>query len=235
MSDGVRYTFIGANNEDDLTHVSGRELVPILKEIGAKTGIEIGVDEAPTSWFFLKNRPDLKLYGVDPYQGYQDWYPGGFISQHQQDEKYINMQRRTEEFGDRWKHYRLTSDDAVRLFDDNAYDFIFIDGNHTYDATKKDFENAVKSLIPCLAEKPTNGEFWCLLGDIYYCLKDYERAKSFYENAKILGSRRLNDDDYPMEISKYKEYPEKLIKSCDAIKQSCSIYSGKVHSRLISE
>jgi len=100
---------------------------------------------------------------------------------------------------------------------------------------KKDFENAVKSLIPCLAEKPTNGEFWCLLGDIYYCLKDYERAKSFYENAKILGSRRLNDDDYPMEISKYKEYPEKLIKSCDAIKQSCSIYSGKVHSRLISE
>ena len=94
--------------------ISGKDILPLLENVKNPVGIEIGVDEAPTSWFFLKNRPDLKLYGVDPYQGYQDWYPGGFISQAQQDSKYINMQRRTEEFGDRWKHYRLTSDEIGR-------------------------------------------------------------------------------------------------------------------------
>lgn len=94
---------------------------------------------------------------------------------------------------------------------------------------KKDFENAIKSIIPCIAKKPTSSEFWCLLADIYYATRDYNKAKIFYENAIILGSRRLIEDDYPMEISKYKEYPEKMIAACDAIKQSSKIYSGKVH------
>ena len=108
----VTYNFVEPLKDPEW--ISGKDVLPLLKDFKDPVGIEIGVDEAPTSWFFLKNRPDLKLYGVDPYQGYQDWYPGGFISQAQQDSKYINMQRRTEEFGDRWKHYRLTSDEIGR-------------------------------------------------------------------------------------------------------------------------
>ena len=140
----VTYNFVEPLKDPEW--ISGKDILPLLENVKNPVGIEIGVDEAPTSWFFLKNRPDLKLYGVDPFQGYQDWYPGGFISQGQQDEKYINMQRRTEEFGDRWKHYRLTSDDAVRLFDDNAYDFIFIDGLHTYEQLTKDCANYYRKL-----------------------------------------------------------------------------------------
>lgn len=136
---GVTYTIV--EPLQDPQWISGKDILPLLANFKNPVGIEIGVDEAPTSWFFLKNRPDLKLYGVDPYQGYQDWYPGGYISQGQQDEKYNNMKRRTEEFGDRWKHYRLTSDDAVRLFDDDAFDFIFIDGLHEYEQVLKDCQN----------------------------------------------------------------------------------------------
>jgi tetratricopeptide (TPR) repeat protein len=67
-------------------------------------------------------------------------------------------------------------------------------------------------------------EFWCLLGDCYYAIKDYEKSKSFYENALILGNKRLKNDGWPLEISKYKDYPQKMIESCDKIKSSLIFY-----------
>jgi len=95
---------------------------------------------------------------------------------------------------------------------------------------KKDYQHAIQSLLPCLAKKPTMAEFWCLLGDVYYAIKDYDRAKTFYENAMFLGSRRLKDDGWPLEISKYKEYPQKMIEGCDKIKQSLKFYGSRVPS-----
>lgn len=91
---------------------------------------------------------------------------------------------------------------------------------------EKNYQEAIQHLLPCLAERPLMAEFWCLLGDVYYTINQSEKARCFYENAAILGSRRLRDDDWPLEISKYKEYPEKMIEACDKIKQSSRIYFG---------
>lgn len=90
---------------------------------------------------------------------------------------------------------------------------------------KRNYQEAVRSLLVCLGKKPTMAEFWCLLADVYYQIKDYDRAKVFYENGMILGSRRLKDDGWPMEISKYKEYPQKMIEVCDKIRQSSRLYA----------
>jgi tetratricopeptide (TPR) repeat protein len=81
----------------------------------------------------------------------------------------------------------------------------------------KDQRKALELLMYCFAEKPLMAEFWCLLGDIYYEADEYGKAKCFYENAKILGSRRLNSDEWPFDISKYKDYPDKMIASCDEV------------------
>ena len=81
----------------------------------------------------------------------------------------------------------------------------------------KDQKKALELLMYCFAKKPLMAEFWCLLGDIYYETDEYSKAKCFYENAKILGSRRLNSDEWPFDISKYKDYPNKMIASCDEI------------------
>lgn len=79
-------------------------------------------------------------------------------------------------------------------------------------------EVALQRCIACLAVKPTMAEFWCLLGDIHYhLLHDFKKAADFYENAIVLGSRRLSDDDWPMEISKYRDYPMKMAESCRSI------------------
>lgn len=92
---------------------------------------------------------------------------------------------------------------------------------------KKNYNIAIKSIIKCIAKKPTMSEFWCLLADIYYALNEYDKAISFYENAILLGNKRLQSDDWPLEISKYKEYPNKMIQGCIKNKQSLRMYKSK--------
>lgn len=75
-------------------------------------------------------------------------------------------------------------------------------------------ELAVRNIIPCIALKPLMAEFWCLIGDIYYKINEYKRAILYYENATILGKRRLQADEWPVEIIKYKQYPLEMIENC---------------------
>jgi tetratricopeptide (TPR) repeat protein len=80
-----------------------------------------------------------------------------------------------------------------------------------------DYREAVRDAISCLAARPLMAEFWCLLADTYYARRQYETARVFYHNALVLGGRRLRTDDWPLEIPKYKQYPEKMLAACDAI------------------
>jgi hypothetical protein len=89
---------------------------------------------------------------------------------------------------------------------------------------KKDAKKAIQYILPCLAKKPSMAEFWCLAADIYYLAKEYEKAQELYENAILCGSQRLRIDDYPLEISKYKEYPEKMVEACKNIIRSSKFY-----------
>jgi tetratricopeptide (TPR) repeat protein len=96
----------------------------------------------------------------------------------------------------------------------------------SYVSSEKDYKSAVSSILQCIAEKPLMAEFWCLLGDIYYATNEYKKAICFYENAMILGSKRLHSDNWPMEISKYKEYPNKMIDACRIATSSLQVYTG---------
>lgn len=83
-----------------------------------------------------------------------------------------------------------------------------------YFYNKKDFKNSIQNLIFCLEKNPTIAEFWCLLGDINFELKNYKKSYYFYDNALIFGKCRSNDDDLPIEINKYKDYPIKMKNIC---------------------
>lgn len=76
---------------------------------------------------------------------------------------------------------------------------------------KKSPREAITNLLICLSLKPLMAEFWCLLGDVYYfLLKEFDKAYRFYNNAIILGSqRKYLIDSYPIQLSKYKDYPQK--------------------------
>lgn len=74
-----------------------------------------------------------------------------------------------------------------------------------------------KSLInvsSCLAENFLMAEFWCLIGDIHVVIGDVEKAMGFYRNAIIFGEQRPKEDMYPIELAKYREYPERKLSAC---------------------
>lgn len=84
---------------------------------------------------------------------------------------------------------------------------------------------SIKYILECISVRPLMSEFWCLLGDVYYKDNKYEKAKSFYENAIILGKERLKDE-WPVEIPKYKDYPKKMIESCQNIVNNSKTFGG---------
>jgi len=86
-----------------------------------------------------------------------------------------------------------------------------------------DARAAMKQIVECLIVKPLSAECWCLLGDVFYHLsRDYKKAVQFYKNALLLGSCRLKEETMPMEISKYQEYPRKMIAACKSVLESGS-------------
>lgn len=89
---------------------------------------------------------------------------------------------------------------------------------------KKAYDRASKLIVECLIANPLMAEYWCLLGDIYYSLDIFEKSMHFYENAMILGSRRLKDDDYPFHVEKYKKHPMQMMESCKKIISTSKVY-----------
>lgn len=103
----------------------------ILNNFNLKTGIEIGVAFGGHAEAILKNTNVEKLYGVDPYEhtiGYNDPmnYP-----QIEFDELYKLTLKRLSKFGNRYKHIRKYSCEAVDLVPDES-DFVYIDADHSY-------------------------------------------------------------------------------------------------------
>ena len=88
-------------------------------------------------------------------------------------------------------------------------------------------QDAAKHILTCLSFCPSFSEFWCLLGDIMYKQGKYEKAKHMYKNATIIGQRRLGDDDYPVEIAKYKDYPSAMINNINTIKEKIGVVVQK--------
>jgi len=102
--------------------------------------------------------------------------------------------------------------------------------NHYYFAmvqlmNLKKVKPTLQNLSICLSAKPLMAEFWCLAGDVHYHLtRKFNVAKDLYENAILLGAKRLRSDNCPMDLTKYKTYPNKMIDSCNKIMQSKSVY-----------
>ena len=111
------------------------------------------------------------------------------------------------------EHYMFLEQKPTKSNIINRYYYSLIQIYH-----KKNIKPALQNINICISVQPLMAEFWCLIGDIYYHMYNkFTTAKDFYQNAIFLGSHRMNNDNYPMDISKYKEYPEKMINSCDEI------------------
>jgi len=91
--------------------ITRKILVSYFNEWGFKYGVEVGVSKGNFSAHMLKNINGLNLIGIDPYDTRSlerfSFYNFSLITQ--------------------------SSEEAVDLIEDNSLDFVYIDGNHTFD------------------------------------------------------------------------------------------------------
>jgi len=108
-------------------------------ELDFQVGAEIGIESGKYSAVLLYENPFLKLHLIDPlvpYQGYRE-----HVSKEKMDGFYnevLKVKEHWEEFGREVVIHRKFSLDAVKDFDDESLDFVYIDGNHDFQNTTND-------------------------------------------------------------------------------------------------
>lgn len=111
------------------------ELARLFNELGYKVGAEIGVAEANYSVVLLQEIPDLRLYCVDTWQPYKGNSRGG--GEQKQSGNFEITKGKLSSFPNA-KMIRKFSMDAVRDFEDESLDFVYIDANHDFDYVMED-------------------------------------------------------------------------------------------------
>lgn len=111
-------------------------------------GVEIGVHRGGLSAELLRAFPNLFLYLIDPWQVYEDRHHPyrksrdkcSRFTAEQQENNYRTAVAVTAEFADRRGILRMTSLEAAAsgLIEDGSLDFVFVDGDHSYEAVKAD-------------------------------------------------------------------------------------------------
>lgn len=163
--------------------VSTRGLAPYIKRLGDDVvGIEIGTCRAESTAFLLEKCPNIqRIFTIDPYKAYEDWT--GEINQEVIDKFMMIAEENLKPYGDRVRMIRETSSQAANNFTDTLVDFIFVDGDHSYEATLADCEAYYPFLKP--------GGF--------FCGHDYSSIQAVYD--AVTHFRDKNGITAPINLS----------------------------------
>lgn len=128
----IREKFNIRRRRDNLPHGSGRNynrnhLAELLSELNFNVGAEVGVRRGRYSMYLCKCNPNLMLYCIDPWSP----YAGRRYTAERQDGIYREAVKNLTPYNT--KIIRKTSMEALKDFDDESLDFVYIDGNHEFD------------------------------------------------------------------------------------------------------
>ena len=135
-----KYIIIG-ENPGVLKGVNRQELYKLFAELGYTNGCEVGVEKGKNAQDMFECIPNLKLYAVDPYKQHPKYSSAAanyvrIWSQHYLD----GVKRQAQK---RMKNRNAViiekfSEDAIKDIADNSLDFVYIDGDHSYDFVMQD-------------------------------------------------------------------------------------------------
>src|SRR3990167_166244 len=117
---------IGPEGVIEIADTGRDDLAKFMTE-DATVGVEVGVAFGGYSDVLMKSNPDMKLYGVDSYttyKGYKDYALNSTMRKLKEDAHALL---------DKYPNYTFVekfSMDAVKDFEDESLDFVYIDANH---------------------------------------------------------------------------------------------------------
>ncbi|QQG47692.1 MAG: class I SAM-dependent methyltransferase [Candidatus Woesebacteria bacterium] len=176
---------------------SRNELPEFFKQLGFKTGAEIGVFTGRN--LVLYCHAGLTMYGIDPWASYQ-----GYRAPRRLEDMYLTTIKRIAQYSN-CSIIRKTSMDALLDIQNNSLDFVYIDANHTfgyvamdlmkwYDKVKSGGIIAGHDYHKVIGSK-TNGSH---TNDVTFIIEAFVKAKNI-TNWYILGreksitGRRVDD------------------------------------------
>jgi hypothetical protein len=119
----------------EIPNIGRNGLADLFHELSFKTGVEVGVRDGEYSEILCKANPDVKLYGVDPYEyhkGYRD-----ITRQSTFDRNWNIAHDRLRPFS-KYEFIRDYSDNVVHDFADSTLDFVYLDGDHCFESITND-------------------------------------------------------------------------------------------------
>lgn len=121
----------------ELDNFTRDDLPRLLAELELNRGVEVGVYRAWYSYRLCSANPSLTYYGIDT------WAPISRRDQARMDQHYQCAVERMAQFGERATLLRMASEQAATHFNDNSLDFVYLDADHSYDATLADLQRWV--------------------------------------------------------------------------------------------
>jgi predicted O-methyltransferase YrrM len=163
----------------------GHQIIDIIKNNNFKKCLEIGMAYGVSAFYILSNK-NTKLVSIDPFQETQ-WNNNG-----------INLLKEFK-FNERHKLYKLKSFVALpkllKIKGENFFDFIFIDGFHTFDYTLIDFfySNLLLRIggIIIIDDALHQGVSKC----VNYIIKNYAFYKKLKSSPTIAVFIKTKEDD----------------------------------------
>lgn len=117
---------ISRSNCIEIPNAGRDDIAKLICELGFKVGVEVGVAGGEYSEVIVKANPRMKLYGVDPWQAYENYV--GF-SKEQIEQLGVEAKSRLSNYRN-FEFIEEFSMDAVKRFKKDSLDFVYIDANH---------------------------------------------------------------------------------------------------------
>lgn len=118
-----------------IPNVNRKDLAKLFRRLGFRVGAEIGSESGVYSRDLCKCNPWAKIYLIDAWKAYKGYRE--YVTQAKIDTFYEKIQERLKTFNN-YEIIKKFSMDAVKDFEDESLDFVYIDANHQFEYVVQD-------------------------------------------------------------------------------------------------